>query len=885
MVGHTHKNRGSIWRKWDLHIHSPLTFLSNEYKNKGETVDQFVNKIVASEISVIGLTNYFRFDERELTEIRDKLKAKGIVVFPNIELRINQPNKDGETINLHILFSNKTPIEKIRGFLFRLRTIKEKYCFELSSEEDFLSEIVGYDVLFKALDDDVSIKHLEDYLIVACPRGLGGFRPSKDNDGRGNTLAIDIDKLSDILFGNADDIDHFLRTDRYKNAKQKPVFHCSDAHELKEIGDGDSWVKAETTFEGLKQTLYDPQSRVRISDQEPVKPNNVIDSITFNVPADATVSVKRSDGTKKEEQFCFAKENRTYYLSPFFNCFIGGRGSGKSTILNFLGLRSNNPEPSQKFWNDIKPNFAVGDPKLFSINGTPYFEFIGQNQIEKFATDEKDFTNAIYERANIFSGGALKKTEEKLTDYLKEINGFQTLIYERERLLVLKESKLKERKMLKTAADVVKSRKYSEITQKITNMSNKRQNLKSWRGIIDELRLSTETSLARLQQVSSNIGKTQDDSVEEYIKAFEDVKARTIKTAEILDIRKFEDLLVIENDLTQEISTLESELHELLKEAGLSEENIVQSKVAPQKIVVLDSELLSINSQIEYFQEKIGGYRNILYQLASAKREYEEAIQNGLKPLVDKLDEQAKFNDRRNIQNIKLNYFFDEKKAWGEIATEFYSTFSSSYVGLGERPSFLKEYILDEREIFAKGRKEIEKKLLEETSDAGYIEFLRAVFDKEANYQIFRTIRDRHLNNAANYKRVQVLYDGKDIERASFGQRCTAVLVILLLFGNYPLIIDEPEAHLDSSLIANYLVPLIKNNKNTRQIIFATHNANFVINGDAEKIFILKNETGTTEITETTIENLNHRDELLTLEGGKEAFIRRGEKLHIHPSK
>ena len=106
-------------------------------------------------------------------------------------------------------------------------------------------------------------------------------------------------------------------------------------------------------------------------------------------------------------------------------------------------------------------------------------------------------------------------------------------------------------------------------------------------------------------------------------------------------------------------------------------------------------------------------------------------------------------------------------------------------------------------------------------------------------------------------------------------------MVILLLFGNYPLIIDEPEAHLDSSLIANYLVPLLKKKKTNRQIIFATHNANFVVNGDAEKIFILNNETGLTEITESTIENLNHRDELLKLEGGREAFKKRGEKLNI----
>ena len=76
-------------------------------------------------------------------------------------------------------------------------------------------------------------------------------------------------------------------------------------------------------------------------------------------------------------------------------------------------------------------------------------------------------------------------------------------------------------------------------------------------------------------------------------------------------------------------------------------------------------------------------------------------------------------------------------------------------------------------------------------------------------------------------------------------------------------------------------IPLIKDKKFDRQIIFATHNANFVINGDAEKIFILKNETGTTEVIETTIENLEHREELMRLERRKEVFEKRGEKLGI----
>ena len=166
---------------------------------------------------------------------------------------------------------------------------------------------------------------------------------------------------------------------------KKPVLLCSDSHKLDDIGTSFSWIKAESTFEGLKQIIYDPQFRIVIKDNKPVHPNNSIDSITFNIPNYAKISVKQTYDQKKEkeEKFCFSGVNNTFYLSPFFNCFIGGRGSGKSTILNFLGNFSKNPNSSQKFWDKIQPSFEIKNN--FSFEGVSFFEFIGQSEVEKFA--------------------------------------------------------------------------------------------------------------------------------------------------------------------------------------------------------------------------------------------------------------------------------------------------------------------------------------------------------------------------------------------------------------------------------------------------------------------------------------------------------------------
>ena len=84
---------------------------------------------------------------------------------------------------------------------------------------------------------------------------------------------------------------------------------------------------------------------------------------------------------------------------------------------------------------------------------------------------------------------------------------------------------------------------------------------------------------------------------------------------------------------------------------------------------------------------------------------------------------------------------------------------------------------------------------------------------------------------------------------------------------------------MDSALIAKYLVDLVKRKKVNRQIIFATHNANFVINGDADLIHSLSMDSDKiSRITSITIEDLEHRPRLLDLEGGREAFQSREKR-------
>ena len=178
------------------------------------------------------------------------------------------------------------------------------------------------------------------------------------------------------------------------------------------------------------------------------------------------------------------------------------------------------------------------------------------------------------------------------------------------------------------------------------------------------------------------------------------------------------------------------------------------------------------------------------------------------------------------------------------------------------------------------------KKFLEDLSNncnmnAKAFQELESIFINKKTSEIYKLCIKYCQYDFKTNKVLKVLYDNKSLEDSSFGQRCTAAIVILLSLGNNPIILDEPEAHLDSSLIANYLVNLIKEQKKNRQIIFATHNANFVINADADLIIKLSNENGITTSHSFTIENLEYRNSLLNLEGGLDAFEKREKKYNI----
>ena len=123
----------------------------------------------------------------------------------------------------------------------------------------------------------------------------------------------------------------------------------------------------------------------------------------------------------------------------------------------------------------------------------------------------------------------------------------------------------------------------------------------------------------------------------------------------------------------------------------------------------------------------------------------------------------------------------------------------------------------------------------------------------------------------------------QQIEQGSPGQKNAALLAFILSYGDEPLLLDQPEDDLDNALIYNLIVEQLRKTKGTRQVIIVTHNANIVVNGDAEMVLPLKIEGDETHVQgAASIQEKEVRDAICDiLEGGQRAFEERYKRIHL----
>jgi recombinational DNA repair ATPase RecF len=342
-------SRGSQWRRWDLHAHTPETILNDQFGNW----EEYLAAIEAHpDIVTIGVTDYMSISNySKLKEHKAKGRITNIkLLIPNIEFRIAPPSDKATALNIHLLVSpdESNHEEEILRALGRLdwRYGTGKYscvpdqlialgrAFDSSATNDKAALAIGvtqFKVDFTRFRDwYIDEPWLRKHSIVAVAAGddgLSGF----NRDGAWGGFREEVTRFSQVLFsGRPGEREFWLGRDTEIDRQTldrlggpKPVVQGSDAHKLADLFNPAQnrfcWLKADPTFEGFRQILYEPADRVFIGPTPPL----------YHDEARVISSVRISDANDWIDDI-------TIPLNPGLVSIVGQKGSGKSALAELI---------------------------------------------------------------------------------------------------------------------------------------------------------------------------------------------------------------------------------------------------------------------------------------------------------------------------------------------------------------------------------------------------------------------------------------------------------------------------------------------------------------------------------------------------------------------
>ncbi len=763
-------------------------------------------------------------------------------------------------MDFHIIFSDEVSSDGIKKFLSNMKANVcgiEKKLADLE-KDDFKKAVVNFDQLLECLEEE-SLNLMGKYLLGFLSRGHGTSRSSSNYEK--------IAKKSHFLIHSSSKQENLKENRKSWLKENKSLLQSSDAHKEDSIGKKYTWIKAEKTFEGLKQIIYEPETRVSIDEKKPQDPLYKINCVRLCFDGEVKITNEKGD-----IPFYYAGFNETLFFSPNFTCVIGGRGSGKSTLLQLIASKLYDKSLVKGLEHESIQNIKI-QPDIDIVDSV---EYLAQNEVEEFATNVSKFTEAIFNRIDSKLSGKLKGLEKQITKGIEKFD--ERIAYWQEK------TKLKEQ--LKESEKIKK--KYQSIVDAYTDKDylDKRDKLQAKRKALIDLKQSKEGFLTFIKELKRVVNFESKENMEEknsYDKVYNQLKQDICKKIEEIDadIKNGHFKSDEENieKLESEHQTLLQEIGEFLKEKGVSDESIGDVRNANYHLANIKMNINDLKHEIKEIANKIEGFS--YGDIDKNIEEFKDQINEELSKINSAFEEISK--NHKEVKPITIEYRLNED-IFEEVFEDFDKLVDKGF-NTQRHQSKIKEYLkeIELKNVIGMQHAEFIEKLDSriENKKAAFYETMKDIFDREIHFQIYRILILKHLRNVEKYKIFKVRYDKRALNETSFGQKCTAVLVVLLSLGNNPIIIDEPEAHLDSTLIANYLVTLIKKQKQKRQIIFATHNANFVLNADAEQIIQLKNENNKIVAQSFMIESDKHKEDLLKLEGGEKAFKDRERKYGI----
>lgn len=870
---------GAKFHRGDLHIHSFGSGGSYDVNDEQMTPEGIIAKAIEKKLSIISITDHNKI-ANSIAAVNASEGNKDLLVVPGIEISTTQG---------HILayFPTTQDLENFYGKLNfdpdkRFSTQGVYECLE------YVKNYNGFGIL----------AHIE--VGSGFEATIGKFNEIFDHAFQHPLIfALEIKNHESVDFYTQDDENpdrkHAMKKrnqslglpDCYKLAKVM----SSDAHSMNAFGKNASGADRltrfkldELSFDGLRIALISHDSRVRLEDDVPVA-----------LPR--FKEIKASGGIL---------DGMAIQLSNNMNCIIGGRGTGKSTLVTAIQEASNNPVGTTAVQ---KSNAWPSKIELTYENeaGQEYNYILEHGNLtcidaNSDVIDAQVSLEAYSQGFTTFSSSGDEDDKDKRL--LKFFDGFTNVKH-------LKDEDKSKIVQLTTNFEHLQSLT-DEISQK-ANVDKELQDLQSMKsayekqnvgelvrlhsGLIEEeaLRKELEESLGtlskRYKQVLSDksditellnidrtkvhVGKDHIDNVLHIVQDFSDIVDKHQKD--------------LSNELEQKLKLLRAEVIAWRGKEGTAKQKIQIKKkeLDDQKIPYDEGKFVSLSSNITRLQQRqkeiqksenrlkeIRADRTKLFkardringEIHKRRLEFCTRIKQDLSESVDGLFVHAKVGD---------GYLSKEFSAFIKNATGWYRWANSDKIANVVSPlEFYKNMKLRKYDFLA-GL---------DLSDTDIEDVKTKIFGLTLENVLSIPFRERPKLTVTRHNKSQGNADVKDISELSLGQQQSIMLSILIQSdSNLPLIIDQPEDNLDSEFIFNSVVSNLRKCKEKRQIIVVTHNSNIGVLGDAELVIPLVASNDKSSIVGMgSIDNPKTQDQCCEiLEGGRRAFSTRKDIYRI----
>lgn len=926
--------KGARWYKCDLHLH---TTASKCFVDQDVTAEQWVQAAIDKGLNCVAVTDHN--NGILIDDIKKAAEDTDLVIFPGVELTC-----DSSKVHLLIIFDvNKTSAD-VRDFLARadIRTCNfegqepttTKNIFDIAE----LAKIDGAIVIPAHIDEynglssisDENLKKFYEECDVNAVQVVHKEFLNPEIQVKGNQ------DLKSLLNGHYNyqpsvieetTIKDWFKPVKYAKENNKalltfsdnPHEHYSPKHGLWGIGCKYSWIKMDEkpSLEGLRQAFLLPEYRIK----------NIFDcaSVPYAKPALWIKSIKISNSTVTAED-----EPLKVEFSPQLNTIIGGRGSGKSSILRFIrGVfnRTADLDTLTEILNDHNDFYKIeaGRPKkgVLTDKTKIEIEFVRNDTLHKITAS--NFTNKSDQTVHIekFNQNSIWETinDEGYIDFFEFEHYSQKQIYE----IAQEPNALRER--IDKAIEGLEALKQER--ERIKSMFLEKS--ASIRTI--DLSLSEKGKIeTSIKDVNENIKKLQESGIAELLNAKEKYDKESILIKQFqTDIEERKNKI---EKLTQEIDLSNIDLSKFNDEHQKTIGDLVEKTI--NDFLTIKTELLKLKESAQKIEED--------YKLAIDNSEWQGDLENNTSEFNEKKEELErqgidaissfeKFTLEKNKLNEKLDKIKTEAIARDDEVKEK-DRLQNEYLQIckkitEKRREFLKRVVTgDKVKVNIKpfrNRIDFENRLRvclqrENTTYQADIDSIMDICFKgnvEKNIDEFRNVflsirmnkqKDTSLSghfakfikglNDAQIDEILLMLPEDEIEvqykptikaafkslsTASAGQKTTAILTFILSYGNIPLILDQPEDDLDNRLVFDLVVDRLRQAKEKRQLIVVTHNANIPVNGDAEYINSMDSESRFLRVIEEgTVEQDSIKHEIChVMEGGERAFEMRSKRYQL----